>query len=87
MICGYLLKSRPGIAFNDPPLWPDCTTSTGMSGRLKPSMSARRANSSRPLCVDGLTNVTKARASGGAITDDQSRDGSIGVLTSPTRSR
>ena len=34
-----------------------------MSGRRDPSMSASRANSSRPLCGDGLTKVTNARDS------------------------
>ena len=58
-----------------------------MSGRRDPSMSARRANSSSPLCGDGLTKVTNARDSAGATTVDQSIGGSIGVLTSPTFSR
>ncbi len=40
-----------------------------MSGRRDPSMSARRANSSRPLCGDGLTNVTNARDSDRRETD------------------
>ena len=87
MICGYRLKSRPGIAFSDPPLCPDCTTRIGMSGRREPSMSASRANSSRPLCGAGLTKVTNARDSVGATTLDQSIGGSIGVLTRPTFSR
>ena len=39
-----------------------------MSGRRDPSMSASRANSSRPLCGDGLTKVTNARDSVGATT-------------------
>ena len=68
MICGYLLKSMPGIAFSEPPLWPDCTTRIGMSGRRDPSMSASRANRYRPLWSDGLTNVTNARDSTGATT-------------------
>ena len=54
MICGYWLKSMPGMVFSAPPLWPDCTTSTGMSGRRDPSMSARRAKSSSPLCGGGI---------------------------------
>ena len=58
-----------------------------MSGRLDPSMSARRANSNRPLCGDGWTKVTNARDSTGATTVDQSIGGSIGVLTRPTFSR
>ena len=58
-----------------------------MSGRLDPSMSASRANSSSPLCGDGLTKVTNARDSTGATTAAQSIGGSIGVLISPTFSR
>ena len=58
-----------------------------MSGRREPSMSASRANSSSPLCGDGLTKVTNARDSPGATTVDQSIGGSIGVLTRPILSR
>src|SRR5258705_4995936 len=87
MICGYLLKSIPGIAFSEPPLWPDCTTRIGMSGRRDPSMSARRANSSRPLCADGLTKVTNARDSSGARVADQSIGGFSGVLFQPVSFR
>jgi hypothetical protein len=87
MFCGYLLKSRPGIAFSEPPLYPDWTTRIGMSGRLDPSMSASLANRNSPLCGDGLTKVTKARDSAGASTADQSIGGSMGVLTRPTLSR
>ena len=58
-----------------------------MSGRRDPSMSASRANSSSPLCGDGLTKVTNARDSAGASVADQSIGGSIGVLTRPTLSR
>lgn len=50
-------------------------------------MSARRAKTSRPLCSDGWTNVTKARDSAGTTTVDQSIGGSMGVLASPTLSQ
>jgi hypothetical protein len=83
MICGYLLKSMPRMPVSAPAVWPDCTTSMGMSGRRLPSMSASRANSISPLCGAGWTNVTKARESVGATTVDQSIGGSIGVLSSP----
>jgi hypothetical protein len=66
------------MAFSEPPLWPDWTTRMGMSGRLDPSMSARRANTSKPLCGAGWTKVTKARDSVGATTVDQSMVAGLG---------
>ena len=36
----------------------DWTTSSGMSGRRDPSMSANLANAIAPFANDGLTNVT-----------------------------
>ena len=65
MICGYLPKSMPGMAFSEPPLWPDCTTRIGDVGPPRPSMSASRAKRNRPLCGAGWTKVTKARESAG----------------------
>src|SRR5205823_9307746 len=65
----------------------DWMTRMGMSGRLDPSMSAKRANSSNPLWGAGWTKVTNARDSTGAITFDHSRGGSMGVLSSATFSR
>jgi hypothetical protein len=87
MMCGYRLKSIPGMVLRFPPLCPDCTTSSGMSGRRDPSMSASLAKRNTPLCGAGLTNVTNARESTGATTVDQSIGGSIGVLNRPTLSR
>ena len=87
MICGYWLKSMPGIAFSEPPLWPDCTTRIGMSGRARSEHVGEPREQHSPLCGDGLTKVTNARDSVGATTDDHSIGGSSGVLTSPIFSR
>ena len=83
MICGYFRKSSPGIVFSLPRRVADWTTRSGMSGRLAPSMSARRAKSIAPFAIDGFTKVTNRRISSGASTSYQSIGESIPVLRRP----
>ena len=85
MICGYLLKSIPESRSASRRCAPIARESGYRDVRPKHVRETREQNT--PLWVDGFTNVTNARDSVGATTDDQSIGGSSGVLTSPILSR